>query len=376
MPLQVYKIAREFRDKWIPRNIRRVEPSDRDGGLLERQLFCRVQSSKLKYQQIQAARDTDAIVISGADHLPSSSSELATPGETASHSQQLSISVPLDDNHSGCGTQTRKRKSRWDHPSDITCAEQPSLWSGGDQILASGPKFIKCTLAPSEQTAQLEDSEQAYGALRERNSSSGQVVSSEDLMQLDDERPPGFLDDEGPPGFLDDERPPGFEPHQKNHLSQFSSETAWVTGHPQEIFLSHMTMSYGIPVALMQQLGTPETGVSQCSQNWAIAPGLPFYPYPPLPPYPRGQPNPWGGRQQIHPVSGTDLALPSTSGGGLSAIVETGSGSSQFNGRLRWPNNVCGRRFFRPQRRDNRRVQGCWPPVGPTKSSAVDSRVM
>ncbi|KAJ1279490.1 hypothetical protein BS78_04G160800 [Paspalum vaginatum] len=90
----------------------------------------------------------------------------------------------------------------------------------------------------------------------------------------------------------DDEVPPGFESQQECRPAQLSIGSEVAPGIYMERYLPCMNISYGVPVALVERFGTPESEGGQCHQKWKVAPGVPFSPFPPLPPYPRGCPCP------------------------------------------------------------------------------------
>ncbi|XP_010930691.2 uncharacterized protein [Elaeis guineensis] len=370
--MQVHQIARNFRDKWIPRTIRRVEPSDRDDGQLDSQHSYRNWfESKYRRRHDHVARDTDAIVcVSEAVQKPTSSCLVNIPGETSSHPGQLVCSSsPVVDDNTARGTRTRKRKSRWDQPSDITVLDPRTLWSIEDHTVETGLKFIKATNSQSELGSQLEELKKDFGTQGEENSSFDEVASMKSPMQQN----------------LVDEAPPGFGSPQKDRYPQASFETSVTTGEVvmgciQERFLSHLSVSYGIPLTLMQQLGSTEAGGNQSHPNWLIAPTMPFHPFPPLPPYPWGTPNPTSPaeisdhsmtraakemhltKRRLEESQTTDLTVQSTSGEGPADIVESRPRSSYITGRARWPSSSSGRRFIRPQKWNNQRFQRCWPP--------------
>uniref|UniRef100_A0A803QWS1 Uncharacterized protein n=1 Tax=Cannabis sativa TaxID=3483 RepID=A0A803QWS1_CANSA len=88
----------------------------------------------------------------------------------------------------------------------------------------------------------------------------------------------------------DDDVPPGFSfplmPTMGMGLSlgpsvvcHFHCPPDTAVGHPQEEFLSHLPVSYGVPLSIILQFGPPET-----VRSWVVAPGMPFLPFPPLPP--------------------------------------------------------------------------------------------
>ncbi|KAG1331163.1 putative Histone-lysine N-methyltransferase ASHH2 [Cocos nucifera] len=323
------------------------------------------------------ARQTDAIVcVSEAVQQPTSPCLTDIPGATSSHPEQLvSSSAPLMDNIMASRTRTRKRKSRWDQPSDMTDPDPKTLWSVEDKIVEAGSKFTKATRSQSDPGSQLEDLKKDFGTQRAENSSFDEVASVENLMQQN----------------VDDEAPPGFGSSQKDRHPQVSSETIVVTGEVvmgciQERFLSEVSVSYGIPLALVQQLGSTEAGGNQTHPHWLIAPGMHFYPFPPLPPYPRETSTPASPAQtssnhnmtqaakeiqltkrRIEESQMTDLILPSASGQRPADFVESRPRNSHIIQRVGWPSNSSGRRFFRPQRWNNPRFQRCclpWPREG------------
>lgn len=68
----------------------------------------------------------------------------------------------------------------------------------------------------------------------------------------------------------EDDVPPGFEPQQGRSVAPGFC-------HP------NLSISYGIPIAVVQHLGTPEVeGGGNRGQKWKVAPGVPFIPFPQL----------------------------------------------------------------------------------------------
>ena len=93
----------------------------------------------------------------------------------------------------------------------------------------------------------------------------------------------------------DDDVPPGFEPRKQEcqQPAQACSDFGGVApGFCLGRYLPNLSVSYGIPIALVQHLGTPEIEGTQCGQKWKVAPGVPCNPFPPLLAYPRGSPCP------------------------------------------------------------------------------------
>ncbi|CAA3026401.1 Hypothetical predicted protein [Olea europaea subsp. europaea] len=63
-----------------------------------------------------------------------------------------------------------------------------------------------------------------------------------------------------------------------------------VLGVSQQIFISGLSVSYGIPFTIIKQSGGLEAETSE--DPWDVAPGVPFHVFPPLPPYPCDKRNP------------------------------------------------------------------------------------
>ncbi|KAM0841963.1 hypothetical protein ACQ4PT_058660 [Festuca glaucescens] len=105
----------------------------------------------------------------------------------------------------------------------------------------------------------------------------------------------------------DDDVPPGFEPQQERQPAQASLDCGVAPGFCQQRCLPNLSISYGIPIAIVQHFGTPEVEGTQCGKEWKVAPGVPFNPFPPLPTYPRWSPWPPStsstqmSRQMEHP---------------------------------------------------------------------------
>jgi histone-lysine N-methyltransferase SETD2 len=90
----------------------------------------------------------------------------------------------------------------------------------------------------------------------------------------------------------DDDVPPGFEPQQERQPAQASLDCGVAPGFCQERCLPNVSISYGIPIAIVQHFGTPEVEGTQCGKKWKVAPGVPFHIFPPLPTSPRWSPWP------------------------------------------------------------------------------------
>lgn len=266
---------------------------------------------------------------SATNCLPSSVADFqgeasSLPTYPASSSASLTDNIPLERMGS------RKRKSRWDEPVDAT----------NSVVQASGCSTDTATLS-------IEVSKQKSEIQTEANNSSVAAIHAQDSTQQNS-------DDDG-------EMPPGFESSSIDESpSQLATTSTNVTGeaaigHPMERYLPHLTISYGIPINLMHQFGTPETDVggNQLDPSWRIAPSMPFKPFPPLPSYPRPEPhtpNGWNG-----PFNGNSSNTQTNVKGFKERNFHC------RNERARFPRFGNGRRFFKPQPQpcNNQRPQRC-----------------
>ncbi|KAJ4867056.1 histone methyltransferases(H3-K4 specific) [Raphanus sativus] len=193
---QVHQIARNFRDRWIPKHFRKPWRMDREDRSESRRSpinsrFRASQEPRYDHHSPRRAEPFTSVI----------SSRAATP-ETPSVSDgciQPPTSSSLPE------TNGRKRKSRWDQPS--TSKEQRTM------------------------------------------------------TDVQDDLPPGFT-------------------------SPCPDAPNAVTAQPQAKFLSRLTVSYGIPLSIVHQCGSP---CKDDPNSWSVAPGIPFSPFPPLPPVPHGE---------------------------------------------------------------------------------------
>ncbi|XP_031117472.1 histone-lysine N-methyltransferase ASHH2-like isoform X1 [Ipomoea triloba] len=188
---QVHQIARNFRDRWVPKPPRKNSCMERDDERVEFHTGSRCNRS-----------------LSLQNHSVDCSKRLSETGCITQDGR-------MSDGSSGLGItngtkKTRKRKSRWD--------QVPEIHDNG-------------------------------------------------LQDIDDGAPPGY------------EVPPGFSP-LINNTQEHCTGNQPVIGQSQQRFISKLPVSYGIPFNIVQQFGVPLNG---SSESWAIAPGIPFHPFPPLP---------------------------------------------------------------------------------------------
>ncbi|KAJ0241435.1 Histone-lysine N-methyltransferase ASHH2 [Hirschfeldia incana] len=191
---QVHQIARNFRDRFIPKHFRKPWRMDREERSESRRSpinsrFRASQEPRYDHHSPRRAEPFTSVI----------SSRAATP-ETPSVSdgcvQPTSSSLPE--------TNGRKRKSRWDQPS--TSKEQRTM------------------------------------------------------TDFQDDLPPGFS-------------------------SRCTDAPNAIAAQPQAKFISRLTVSYGIPLSIVHQCGSP---CKDDPNSWSVAPGIPFSPFPPLPPVSHG----------------------------------------------------------------------------------------
>ncbi|KAL7086177.1 hypothetical protein ACP275_14G323400 [Erythranthe tilingii] len=197
---QVHQIARNFRDRWIPRSHRKncfMEMDDRKMEFHQRG-YGRLSNDRWNDQsgkpaEVAECRDTEITTAS-------LSVETSTPNHSAS----------------GCsagtnGTRTRKRKSRWDTPPD----------------------------------------ENLHSRIRTNMSGDGKTDSDDDV-------PPGFsspcIDSVDP-----DASSTAFNRQGRDTCIKLPFDT--VLGDLQQRYISSIPLSYGVPFSLMQQCGNAAPGL-------------------------------------------------------------------------------------------------------------------
>lgn len=313
---QVHHIARKFADKWIPRNVLRVEPSDRDGrqscSNYSRPNWC--QASKFNSWQ-------DHDKISASNCQPSFEADISG----GSLSLPASSSASLTDCSSVVITNSRKRKSRWDQSLDAN--EQASEFLSEQSMLCNNGCIKLMRPSQLEPIPDIDGMKQNSLSIQgEGNTASSEVIA----LNVDD----------------DDEMPPGFGSPCKEEVTPVASTSTdidgeiTVIGHPQERYLPHLAVSYGIPMTLMEN---QETYLTKCNNPFdlslKIAPSIPFKPFPPLPPYPR-----------------KGLRSPCA----VDTPFNGNSNDQQAKERAGFPNHRSGGRFFKQQRWNDHRIQRFW----------------
>ncbi|XP_020889612.1 histone-lysine N-methyltransferase ASHH2 isoform X2 [Arabidopsis lyrata subsp. lyrata] len=205
--ITVHRIARSFRDRWIPKHFRKPWRIDREerSESMRSPINSRFRASQEPRYEHKSPRPAEP----AASVTPSMA---ATP-ETASVSEGYS-----EPNSSLPETNGRKRKSRWDQPSKTK--EQRTM-----------------------------------------TISSQQTDETNGNQDVQDDLPPGFS-------------------------SPCTDVPDAITAQPQQKFLSCLPVSYGIPLSIVHQFGSPG---KEDPTTWSVAPGMPFYPFPPLPPVSHGE---------------------------------------------------------------------------------------
>ncbi|KAJ9166708.1 hypothetical protein P3X46_021417 [Hevea brasiliensis] len=260
---QVHQIARNFRDKWIPRHCRKYSYMDREEGKMEfhrGSISNRVSASQNHLHDL-GVRPTEAIDCSRQSKLATTSVDTAV--------------------HKGCsapcvvgGVKTRKRKSRWDQPADEKISSGPLQHD--EQKIQSGLLHQSEYKPPPGIVNDVLD---RIGKPCRENSYCPHCVRNycrqDEASCADNERQ--NIHSDVPPGFS--------SPVNLTLVSSNASSTITdlPVGHPQRKFISCLPVSYGIPLPIVQQFGSPQDGTVE---SWAIAPGMPFHPFPPLPPFP------------------------------------------------------------------------------------------
>ncbi|KAB2093140.1 hypothetical protein ES319_A02G076800v1 [Gossypium barbadense] len=344
---QVHQIARNFRDKWIRKPVRKLGYRDKDEGRMEffRGLDCNRVSASHNHWRDQAIRSTEAI------NCIMQSVVGSTSADTSTREGGSSSSVCVSQTN---GTRIRKRKSRWDQPADT------------DKIDSQSPKKLECSSLSALGQATPDQIEKMNSGDNncQDSFSKGEAINIENGNQ-------SFQQD-APPGFS--------SPLNASLVSSTLSSTATgfptpkvgqlkcpdvVIAHPQKRFISRLPVSYGIPLPILQQTGLPE---GESLESWAIAPGIPFHPFPPLPPCPPD-------KKDTQPVSAAlstgintdskeglqesrrpstscpDESVASTAGGNHPDSDIPGTDIQQTLKRTRESSYDLGRKYFRQQKR-------------------------
>lgn len=330
---QVHQIARNFRDKWIPKPIRKFGFADRASALHND-------------WRDQGGRPTEAI--------DSFRQPMLATAMVATVSQDSGRASCAEDS-SVNGKRIRKRKSRWDQDAE------PS----------KHPRFSQHEEQASEEKRDCPGSVSLESSLGEIVVADGRHRNScEDV-------PPGFS---SPPDTsrLSSNASMGMDvSHENVYHSDFPFNV--VAGNPQGKFVSRSPVSYGIPLYFLQHLGKPQ---AESMESWIVAPGIPFHPFPPLPQLPR-EPKRQSPAQnvdsqntghsadtaQVDECSQASFIDESSTGTSTSNLVDsevTCANSQQMFKRVKISSQDLSRRYFRQQKWSNTKVppwlrkRNCW----------------
>ncbi|KAG2665893.1 hypothetical protein I3760_15G029600 [Carya illinoinensis] len=348
---QVHQIARNFRDRWIPRPVRKLSYLDRDDGRMEilRGSNCNRFLSSNNYWHDLDARPTEAI-----DCV--NQSMVAMPSYDSGN--QEGCSAPCV---GGCLTserKTRKRKSRWDQPAETNPGSRSPL---KEQKIESS--LIQQFESWPLQGGSVEEALDHTDTVSRKNGNFNGCV--DDHSQQDE----ALRADHGSQNIPDDV-PPGFSSPQAQGLSYASSAAMdlhrqnvchmkrpfdAVVGQPQGKFISCLPVSYGMPLSIVQPFGTPN---AESVDGWFIAPGMPFQPFPPLPPFPRDNKdrptshasNPLSIDQPAVGQRNGHYPTPCHADETLKNLDIPSSHSQQPFKRMRESSYSSGRRYFRPEK--------------------------
>ncbi|XP_044475278.1 uncharacterized protein LOC123203150 [Mangifera indica] len=356
---QVHQIARNFRDKWIPKPFRKSSCMDWDGGRMDfhRGANCNRLSASHNHWHDQGSRPSEAI------HCGVQSFTITSVDSTANKTG----SAPCTGYQQTTGSMTRKRKSRWDQPAKpdldldsrpVTHKEQKCESMIQQQCEKSSTFTLRSQLMPNH-VDNLSREDSNCPDFVHNNYNRDEAVSSEDGGQTTQEDvPPGFTSPFNPPPISSDASSTTDIPQQNVLHRKCLCDVA--IGHPQQKFISRLPVSYGIPLHTLQQFGSPQ---AETVDSWAVAPGMPFHPFPPLPPLPRDK----GGsppcsadtcktaNESIEelqadghrlPTCHTEDDNPSTTGAN-----QSDADIQQTCNRMRGSSNDLGRRYFRQQKR-------------------------
>ncbi|KAK6938359.1 Zinc finger, CW-type [Dillenia turbinata] len=349
---QVHQIARSFRDKWIPKHLRKIACMNRVDVTVEFQRGpnCNNFSSHKRWHD-WGPRSSDAI-----DCVNNGTSSTTLPDSGV----QDGTSAPYVSDCPSGRTKGQKRKSRWDQPAEINIrsshCKELKMQHGLLQRHESGTRIEHDELVLDHM---YQDEKNCSSSTQQNGFNvvgNGKEKSHEDV-------PPGFSIPVGNPLVLSNALSTSADLDTR-HL-EYPSDL--VTGHPQR-FDSDSPVFYGIPLGIMQQYGT---GLAETAKSWVVAPGVPFQPFPPLPPYPRGRRHPpsnsaklpsWNQSHAVQhdnlpPPHQTNRSCPSVSGAGPQDMVFTNGNGQPLLDRGR-DSHPLGRQYFRQQK---------WnvPKVGP-----------
>ncbi|XP_022768083.1 histone-lysine N-methyltransferase ASHH2-like isoform X2 [Durio zibethinus] len=332
---QVHQIARNFRDRWIPKPVKKLSYRDKEEGRMEfyRGLECNKVSASYNHWRDQAIRPTEAIsciMQSGA---------ATTSMDTSAREGCSSSSTCISQTN---GTKIRKRKSRWDQPAET------------DKIDLGSPLPVLLQPTPDHIEKMNKGDKECHDSVckgETNNVDNGRHSFQENV-------PPGFSSPMNTSSFSSTA---SYFPQPKFYRLKCPDV---IIAHAQNRFISSLPVSYGIPLPILQQFGSPQ---GESVESWVIAPGMPFHPFPPLPPCPRDKKdtrpacaaNPIGMNEVAEGQQGSrrpassypDESIPSTAGGNPPETDIPCTNIQQTFKRRRESSYDLGKKYFRQQKR-------------------------
>ncbi|XP_040998884.1 histone-lysine N-methyltransferase ASHH2-like isoform X2 [Juglans microcarpa x Juglans regia] len=281
---QVHQIARNFRDRWIPRPFRKLSYVDRDDDRMEirRGSNCERFSLSHNYWRDQEhARPTEAIDCVKQSMVAVASYDTGIPE---------GCSAPCIGNCLTSETKTRKRKSRWDQPAEtnqdtrsqhkeqkIDCTSLHKIESGPLQ------RGVEEAQDPIDMVSRKRGN--CAGPVHNHSQQDGAISADNERQNIPEDIPPGFS---SPQALGLSHASSAATDRPQHNVCDMKCPLDAIIGQPQGKFISRLPVSYGVPLSIIQHFGTPQ---AESINGWFIAPGMPFHPFPPLPPYPRDSKN-------------------------------------------------------------------------------------
>ena len=178
--MQVHQIARNFRDTWIPRHLRKVFYTDRDDNRME---FNRGSNSHSFSASQTHLRDKSTTPMEATDCIKQITAEKVPVDAAMSEGCSASCSSGGTTN----GIKTRKRKSRWDQPKE-------------EKILPILPQMSNSSSQPEISEVVLDQS--SPGTLNRSFQQFDPNRADDGRLNIDEDLPPGFSSPcDFPPGF-------------------------------------------------------------------------------------------------------------------------------------------------------------------------------
>lgn len=331
---QVHQIARNFRDKWIPKPIRKFGFADRA-------------SASHNDWRDPGGRPTEAI-----DSFRQPMLATATVVTVSQDSGRASCAEDSSVN----GKRIRKRKSRWDQ--DAEPITHPRISQHEEQV--------------------SEEKRDCAGSVSLESSLGETVVADGSHQNSCEDVPPGFSSPPDTSRFSSNASSMAMDVSHEN-VSHLHCPLNVVPGNPQGKFVSRLPVSYGIPLYFLQHLGKPQ---AESMESWIVAPGIPFHPFPPLPQLPRERKRQSPEQNvdsqnaghsadtaQVDECSQASFIDESSTGTSNSNLVDseiTCANSQQMCKRVKISSQDLGRRYFRQQKWSNTKVppwlrkRNCW----------------